>query len=61
MERMTEYRTPYIGVQVDAANKTAIFTFAPQGQSPVSVYLPLESLQGLIDRASAELLRARQA
>jgi hypothetical protein len=60
MERMTEYHTRYIGVQADTANNVAVLTFIPQGQSSVSVYLPLESLPELIAQASAELLRVQQ-
>jgi hypothetical protein len=44
MERMTEYHTKRIRIQADGANKVAVFTFTPQGQPSVSVYLPLVSL-----------------
>jgi hypothetical protein len=56
---VTQYTAQTMNVRIDKARAEAIITFAPQGQPPVRVHLPMAALDRFLIQASGELAIAR--
>jgi hypothetical protein len=61
MDRITIYETPAMTVRLGDDGRSAVITFKPHGNLPVTVLLPREGLTRFLAQASAELAQAVQA